>query len=148
MSKTLFYLIAFLCFEVITNAFVVKNGILSCQNLSRKQLQHGRAFWAVEKDDNKDDDSMPTPNIEDIDGIPISILGYAIAFVAFWPLLALLRVAFHEHGGMMIGFDSESYMALKGILEQEPPNLDEIRELPPLSPAEQLVGALFGPPSR
>jgi len=81
------------------------------------------------------------------DGLPVGIVECTLAFVAFWPLLALFRAMNYDQH--MVGFDIDSYMALKGMLDaSDVPSMDEIRELPPLSPAEQLVGALFGPPSR
>merc|ERR1711862_614521 len=51
-------------------------------------------------------------------------------------------------------FDIDFYMALDGVIgnnaatELDPSSMPEstIIELPPLSPAEQLVGAIFGPP--
>jgi hypothetical protein len=63
-----------------------------------------------------------------------------LAFVLLWPLLAFLRNSY---------FDVDMFMALKGILDA-PPSMDDttsnIVELPPLSPAERLVDAIFGPP--
>lgn len=67
-----------------------------------------------------------------------------LAFVLFWPLLALLR-------NYTYNIDVDMFMALKGILDDAgvvlPNDNDaEILELPPLSPAERLVNAIFGPP--
>ncbi len=65
-----------------------------------------------------------------------------LAFVLFWPLLAFLRSS---------SFDVDMFMALKGILQDPgvlPKDTPEVLELPPLSPAEQLVGAIFRPPVR
>ena len=67
-----------------------------------------------------------------------------LLFVAFWPLLALLR----STTSPIDGFDVDMFMALKGIMDT-PTLMDTdstIVELPSLSPAEQLVGAIFGPP--
>ena len=68
-----------------------------------------------------------------------------VAFTAFWPLLAWLR---YENP---IGyFDIDTYLALKGVMGDDPgmtKDATEILELPGLSPAEQLVAAFFGPPS-
>jgi hypothetical protein len=95
----------------------------------------------------KDDDNNETPQTI-TDGLSSNVVVYTLAFVAFWPLLALVRASWTQHEST-VGFDIDSYMALKGMLDaSQVPDIDEIRELPPLSPAEQMVGALFGPPSR
>jgi hypothetical protein len=92
---------------------------------------------ADDDDEEKEWRDTPAPSF-------VSIGVAAVAFVAFWPLLALLRV-----NGPTAGFDIDMFMALKGILDTSPDmGVDEIYELPALSPAEQLVGAIFGPPSR
>ena len=72
----------------------------------------------------------------------------AVAFVCFWPLLALLRASSDNIYNPITGFDIDMFMALKGILDDPRAYSDDqiILELPPLSPAEQLVGAIFGPP--
>ena len=72
----------------------------------------------------------------------IAVLAIAFAFVSFWPLVG--------------GFDVETFLALRGILDDGRTasgyyyggggTESSILELPPLSPAEQLVGAVFGPP--
>ena len=102
-----------------------------------------------EDDENIVQDDVGEPLIvseaEPEQSIPLSGLALAVAFVMFWPLLALLRV---NVGGPTGGFDIDMFMALKGILDvQGADTADEtILELPPLSPAEQLVDAIFGPP--
>ena len=45
-----------------------------------------------------------------------------------------------------IDVDVDMFMALKGILDAPTSDNIEIMELPPLSPAERLVDAIFGPP--
>lgn len=74
--------------------------------------------------------------------LPVAIV--VVAILAFWPLLALFR----DTNDPTSGFDVDMFMALKGILDSgNGANFDNnIIELPPLSPAEQLVGAIFGPP--
>jgi hypothetical protein len=74
---------------------------------------------------------------------PVVLLA-TILFVAFWPLLALLR----STTSPIDGFDIDMFMALKGIIDTSPMGDTDptIMELPSLSPAEQLVGAIFGPP--
>jgi len=82
-----------------------------------------------------------------------------IMFVSFWPLLALLRTS-SWNNNPIDGFDIDMFIALKGIMDNTTPDssmaigvgLDAaadynpvIMELPSLSPAEQLVGAFFGP---
>ena len=76
--------------------------------------------------------------------------------LALWPLLALLR----DTNSPTDGFDVDMFMALKGMLETNTYGGndmttavtddyyygDTIIELPSLSPAEQMVGAIFGPP--
>jgi hypothetical protein len=104
-------------------------------------------LWAKMDDDDDDNDDdgnakewqdTPTPSF-------VAVGVAAVAFVAFWPLLALLRV-----NGPTAGFDIDIFMALKGILDTSSSGMgaEEIYELPPLSPAEQLVGSFFGPPTR
>lgn len=74
---------------------------------------------------------------------PTALLA-TVLFVSFWPLLALLR----STTSPIDGFDIDMFMALKGIMDTAPMNDGDptIVELPSLSPAEQLVGAIFGPP--
>lgn len=69
-----------------------------------------------------------------------------LGFISFWPLLALVQVYLRTHE-----FDIDTYLTVKGLLDAVP--LDDtaaetssgITELPPLSPAERMVDALFGP---
>jgi hypothetical protein len=117
-----------------------------CQHFKdgHQKIKRSVQLWARTDDDADDDDGdgnksqeTPTPSF-----VPVGVA--AVAFVAFWPLLALLRV-----NGPTTGFDIDMFMALKGILDTSPDmGVDEIYELPALSPAEQLVGAIFGPPTR
>jgi hypothetical protein len=73
-----------------------------------------------------------------------AVIASLVAFVSFWPLLALIRY-WTEH----YEFDPDTYLALKTMLEQ-PQQQEEytITVLPPLTPAEQLVGILVGPPNK
>jgi len=75
-----------------------------------------------------------------------AVLFATVLFVSFWPLLALLR----STSNPIDGFDIDMFMALKGIIDTTPmPDMDPtVMELPSLSPAEQLVGSIFGPPKR
>jgi hypothetical protein len=85
------------------------------------------------------DNSVNLQSIPPFSFLPAAIA--TIAFVLFWPLLALLRTS---HAS----FDVDMFLALKGILK-DPVVLqsnDEILELQLLSPAERLVDAFFGPP--
>lgn len=73
----------------------------------------------------------------------------AVLLLSLWPLIALFR----DTSNPTAGFDVDMFMAIKGILESNNSSdsmdlmmRDGIVELPPLSPAEQLVGAIFGPP--
>lgn len=86
---------------------------------------------------NFEDSNAPAQNI-------LPAIFATLLFVSFWPLLALLR----STTSPIEGFDIDMFMALKGILDTAPDNMDPttIVELPSLSPAEQLVGAIFGPP--
>lgn len=160
MARRIALILVFICFISASNAFVAKSRILYNHEAAKVMRIHGAAslqqpnrfrnnpvtscLLAENKEDNKD---SPAPSTED--GLPGGIVVYVLAFVAFWPLLALLRVSLND-SSTFIDFDIDSYMALKGMTEAPTMNdgLDEIRELPPLSPAEQLVGALFGPPSK
>jgi hypothetical protein len=67
----------------------------------------------------------------------VSAIVATILFVSFWPVLALLR---NGH------LDVDMYMTLKGIFDESLPGENTILELPPISPAERLVDAIFGPP--
>ena len=73
----------------------------------------------------------------------LPLAGTAVFFTAFWPLLALFR----DTNDPTFGFDVDMYMSLKGILESSPPDDLAITELPPLTPGERLVEAVFGVPS-
>lgn len=65
-----------------------------------------------------------------------------VGFIAFWPLLAFVQVYLRTHE-----FDVETYLTVKGLLDTVPADETSsgIMELPPLSPAERIVDALFGP---
>jgi hypothetical protein len=103
----------------------------------------------IYKDDNESDISN-RPQLRDVDPTKIDeedipsfpLLPAIIAtmlFVSFWPLLAVIRNGY---------IDVDMYMVLKGILDDKT-NVESsttILELPPLSPAERLVDAIFGPP--
>jgi hypothetical protein len=86
------------------------------------------------------------PNDDDTSSTPFLTLALPlVALLALWPLLALFR----DTNDPTSGFDIDMFMALKGIMDSGNAALQydgEIFELPPLSPAEQLVGAIFGPP--
>jgi len=103
----------------------------------------------------KDDDLMTSTSSLSTGTVVIS----TIMFVSFWPLLALLRTS-SWNNNPIDGFDIDMFIALKGIMDNTTPDssmaigvgLDAaadynpvIMELPSLSPAEQLVGAFFGP---
>jgi len=103
----------------------------------------------------KDDDLLTSTSSLSTGTVVIS----TILFVSFWPLLALLRTT-SWNNNPIDGFDIDMFIALKGIMDNATPDssmaigvgLDAaadynpvIMELPPLSPAEQLVGAFFGP---
>ncbi|KAG7349440.1 hypothetical protein IV203_012037 [Nitzschia inconspicua] len=88
------------------------------------------------------DDKVETPPVPSSNLTPsFPFLTAAMAtmvFVLFWPLLAFVQNSY---------FDVDMFMSLKGILDDT--SMDEnsiIVELPPLSPAERLVDAIFGPP--
>jgi len=67
-----------------------------------------------------------------------------LAFVAFWPTLTAVRIFLATHE-----FDVDTYLTLQSVQQQAATladgDVDMILELPPLSPAEQLVDAFFGP---
>ena len=103
---------------------------LTCVLLSQNNDNHKNS----KKDkDNDDDDDLPFLTI----ALPL------VSLLALWPLLSLLR----DTNDPTTGFDIDMFMALKGILDMtSESNLpDDILELPPLSPAERLVDAIFGP---
>uniref|UniRef100_A0A7S0XQM7 Uncharacterized protein n=1 Tax=Pseudo-nitzschia delicatissima TaxID=44447 RepID=A0A7S0XQM7_9STRA len=90
--------------------------------------------------DSKNTPASTSPNISLTTAVFATLI-----FVSFWPLLALLR----STTSPIDGFDVDMFMALKGIMDTAPmDSMDPstIVELPSLSPAEQLVGAIFGPP--
>lgn len=71
------------------------------------------------------------------------------AILASWPLLSFFR----DTNNPTDGFDIDMFMALKGMLDNTNSvgtmaidDVQSIVEIPVLSPAEQLVGAIFGPP--
>jgi len=82
--------------------------------------------------------NSPAPSSPESLSVP-AVLFATVLFVSFWPLLALLR----STASPIDGFDIDTFMALKGIMADTDPT---IVDLPSLSPAEQLVGAIFGPP--
>lgn len=92
---------------------------------------------------NLQDNNLPDPVTPQALSTP-TVLFATFLFVSSWPLLALLRSTMSP----IDGFDIDMFMALKGILDTSPmDNMDPtIVEFPSLSPAEQLVGAIFGPP--
>lgn len=100
----------------------------------------------------KDEDYDPSSDDGEDDSFPLMVVALPlVALAALWPLLAIFRDA----NDPTSGFDIDMFMALKGILDSGNGNDaggmmvlgdDSIIELPPLSPAEQLVGAIFGPP--
>jgi hypothetical protein len=102
----------------------------------------------------QDPDRPKNDNTPVVPTLPLSYLAGAVVFVMFWPTLAIIRVYFGGSGSPLAGFDLDMFIALKGILDTSPNDGimdtaiygDTIMELPPLSPAEQLVGAIFGPP--
>jgi hypothetical protein len=92
--------------------------------------------------DDDDDDSSDSKTTFPFLAVALPLVGLA----ALWPLLALFR----DTNDPTSGFDIDMFMALKGILDSGNDTGmmvgDNILELPRLSPAEQLVGAIFGPP--
>lgn len=97
---------------------------------------------------SQDNDNLKKPKPNDgIDPVIIlpSITIACIAILILWVLNAKLS-------NPNAYFDVDFYMALDGIIGN--PGSDTVDSpesivgLPPLSPAEQLVGAIFGPPSR
>jgi hypothetical protein len=99
----------------------------------------------TDPDKRSEDYNINSPSPPSISFFPFGLT--AVAFVAFWPLVAFLRA---NSDISLADFDIDMFMALKGILDGNDPSgvysEDQILELPPLSPAEQLVGAIFGPP--
>lgn len=97
------------------------------------------------------EDKLPTRKDRDeIPPLPMldaSVLIPYVLFLAFWPALALLRVQLDTGMPLVDYFDIDKFMALQGMM-QETMDEDTIMELPALSPAEQMVGAIFGPPPR
>jgi len=132
-----------------SNGFAVKSIASHQPHLTNKRASpamptstSSSRLWLENNEGNNDE----SQEIERPAGLPLGAIGLTLAFVAFWPLLALVRTMNYDQ---TIGFDIDSYMALKEMLEvSDVPSMDEIKELPPLSPAEKMVGALFGPPSR
>ena len=75
------------------------------------------------------------------------ILAAYFGFISFWPILAFVQVYLRAHE-----FDVDTFLTVKGLLDAAAPDdngswdrNDMILELPPLSPAERMVDALFGP---
>jgi len=77
---------------------------------------------------------------------PILILPITTAISC---VLLVAGVLYYKANNPTVDFDLDFYMALDGVVGASPESRSEvIIGLPPLSPAEQLVGALFGPPSQ
>lgn len=75
---------------------------------------------------------------------PIYILPITTAISC---ILLVAGVLCYKVTNPTVDFDLDFYMALDGVIGASPDSRSEmIVGLPPLSPAEQLVGALFGPP--
>lgn len=94
-------------------------------------------------DDDKQDISFdPVPTLPFFP----TIFAY-IAFISFWPLLAFIRINFFSDNPINY-FDIDKYMTLRNMMDSTTTTIDTngITELPALSPAEQLVGTIFGPP--
>lgn len=103
------------------------------------------------KGNGDDDDNDSSSNVDNSNAFPfLAVVLPLVGLVTLWPLLALFR----DTNDPTSGFDIDMFMALKGILGSNEDdlgmgrmgNVDTIMELPSLSPAEQLVGAIFGPP--
>ena len=116
------------------------------------QPSGGEATWrrlrAVPPDDEKEDDVVIPNNQDSPEEIPtfgpplprpaLVALAY-VSFISFWPLLAYIERNFQ--------WDVNTFMTLNDLMDTaNPERVDTILELPKLSPAEQLVDALFGPP--
>lgn len=126
----------------------------------------GQFVFANKDDDNNDDENqiktrIKTKKDDDLSTSTSSlstgtVVISTIIFVSFWPLLAVLRTI-TSNSNPIDGFDIDMFIALKGIMDNTTPDSiagglnaaadynPVIIELPPLSPAEQLVGAFFGP---
>jgi len=104
-------------------------------------------------DDKEDDDAGKDDKLQEV--VPSSssewwdqiqkAIPWVFAFVAVWPLLALLRILARDYE-----LDVDTYMTLKDIMDVDPAQQQaeqQILELPPLSPAERLVDVFFGPSS-
>lgn len=140
MARPYVLIFALLC-AWNTSAFVVNSSVSHKRPAPPFPTLWTRRRFVILAENNNDDADESSETIPP--GLPLNVVGYALAFVAFWPLLALLRVWSQDQ------VDVDSFMAIKGMLDNSSvPDMNEIRELPPLSPAEQIVGALFGPPSR
>ena len=126
---------------------------------TRKEELNNDPELFLKNDDDKDNSLPQSPSSSSSSSSSSMSTGLVIIatilFTSFWPLLAILR----STSNPIDGFDIDMFIALKGILDNTTPNggvsalgLDAdyynpvIMELPPLSPAEQLVGAIFGPP--
>jgi len=135
----------------VANAFVMTKKAPCTQRYTHHHpLQMGSSSQPPPSTENEKDESESSAAINDTPTPPeiptisnAKVIASVVAFTLFWPLLALLRTTI-GHGQI----DVDMFMALQSILgESSPMKGDEIIELPTLSPAEQLVGAFFGPPS-
>lgn len=97
-------------------------------------------------DDGKERTRTDDPPADSyIPPFPAAALVATILFASFWPLLAFLRAT----NSPLDGFDVDTFMALRGILDNNDAvgmGSDTVMEFPPLCPAERLVDAIFGPP--
>lgn len=97
--------------------------------------------------DSNDENTIPSFEVKDV---AIAAASF-VAVILFWTAVPYLR-----YRASMFDFDVETYLALKGVMAPTSgmelgmgSDLygDGIKELPPLSPPEQLVGMFFGPPT-
>ena len=105
--------------------------------------------WRLFSEPRDDENDLKPQNPKPNDGVdPIIILPY-ITLACIAALIA--GVFYAKANNPNTYFDIDFYMALDGVIGNTAATADSpesIVGLPPLSPAEQLVGALFGPPSR
>jgi len=98
-----------------------------------------------ESDESSKNDSIVNQKVKffsDLD--PIVILPITTAFTI---LLLGLGVLYIQFTNPIVDFDVDFYMALDSVRGAggDALNVDTVMGLPKLSPAEQLVGVLFGP---
>jgi hypothetical protein len=127
-------------FQLVSRNPIPSHSTASCNFITQVQKPVFLTSTALKMGDDGDD-------ARNLPFLASAVLVTAI--LASWPLLSFFR----DTNNPTDGFDIDMFMALKGMLDSSSnggsmmaDDYETILQLPSLSPAEQLVGAIFGPP--